>query len=409
MQIVFISWWWPYPASNGAKIRIYNLVRHLASRHQVTLLSFAEADEATAEQVAHLRAFCARVEVVRKPMYNPGAVKALMGYLSSWPRSLVDVYSEEMDALVRRVAAETPIDVLIASEFQTMRYLELLPDVPVILEEFEITSFHDAVRRSAGTTAALRTQMTLSKMQNAVRRLVNQGAAVTVVSETEAEYVRRAAGADAMVRVVPNGVDTTVHQPNSRIQPQAQTLIYSGAVTYSANYDAVAYFIREVWPLVRARYPEARFTVTGGTGSVDVSDLAVVPGVTFSGYLPSVAEVVQGQWAVVTPLREGGGTRLKILEAMALGTPVVSTSKGAEGLAVVAGEHLLVADDAEGLAAAISRLFEDEGLRQRLANNGRALVAREYDWNVIAGRLLELVELMGSRTVKDSTAKPASI
>jgi hypothetical protein len=92
MRVVFISWWWPYPADNGSKIRIYNLLRHLSQTHQVTLLSFAEAHEATTAQLDHLRSFCTHVESFPKPLYNPGTVRATLGYLSPWPRSLIDVY-----------------------------------------------------------------------------------------------------------------------------------------------------------------------------------------------------------------------------------------------------------------------------------------------------------------------------
>ena len=145
MRVVFISWWWPYPADNGAKIRIYNLLRHLSREHQVTLLSFAESHEATTAQIDHLRSFCAHVESLPKPQYNPGTVRATLGYLSPWPRSLIDVYSPNMAKRVELLAHQGMMDVLIGSQFQTMRYLELVPDIPAIMEEMEVTSFHNRV------------------------------------------------------------------------------------------------------------------------------------------------------------------------------------------------------------------------------------------------------------------------
>ena len=391
--MLFLSWWWPYPAHNGAKIRIYNLVRHLSQHYCVTLLSFAEPDEATPEQIAHLRAFCNHVEAVAKPLYNPGALKSTLGYLSRWPRSLVDVYSTDMVERIRQLNHTQPVDIIVASQFQTMRYLELLPDVPAILEELEITGFHNAVEQAASTPQRLRAQLTLTKFQQSIRRLMQSGAACTVVSAAEAAYIQPIVPS-TRIEIVPNGVDTTVNQPDASLAPTPLSLIYTGAVTYSANYDAVAYFIHEIWPLVCARYPQATFTVTGGTGTVDVSDLAAIPGVKFSGYLPSVADAVRQHWAVVAPLRVGGGTRLKILEAMALGTPVIATSKGAEGLAVHSGKDILIADTPQAFADAISRLFEDSVLRTQLAATGRALVERDYDWGALASRLINLIEGM---------------
>ncbi len=390
-HLLFLSWWWPYPANNGAKIRIYNLLRHLSQHYRVTLLSFAEADEATPEQIAHLNGFCSHVEAVAKPHYNPSALKSTLGYLSRWPRSLVDVYSTDMAERATQLNRTQPIDILIASQFQTMRYLELLPDVPSVLEELEITGFHNAVEQASSTPQRLRVQLTLTKFQQSIQHLMKNGAACTVVSTAEAAYLQRVIPS-AHVEVVPNGVDTMANRPDASVQPTPYSLIYTGAVTYNANHDAVAYFVREIWPLVRARYPQATFTVTGGTGQVDVSGLAAVSGVTFSGYLPSVADAVRQQWAVVAPLRVGGGTRLKILEAMALGTPVIATSKGAEGLDVHNGENILIADTPQAFADAISRLFEDAALRNQLAVAGRALVERDYDWGALASRLVDLVE-----------------
>ncbi|MBZ0288361.1 MAG: glycosyltransferase family 4 protein, partial [Anaerolineae bacterium] len=334
MRVLFISWWWPYPADNGAKIRIYNLLQHLSRAHQVTLLSFAEAHEATTAQIDHLRSFCTHVESFAKPQYNPGTVRATLGYLSPWPRSLIDVYSPIMAKRVETLAHQGVVDVIVGSEFQTMRYLELAPEIPAVLEELEVTLFHNRVQQAAGTSSRFRAQLTLTKMENAVRTLLKRGVAMTVVSEAERDYIRRLGIEGSRIEVIPNGVDTNANQPDPAVTPLPNSLIYTGAVTYDANYDAVSYFIRGILPLVRVRIPDAQLTVTGGTGEVDVRDLAAQPGVTFTGYLPSVADEVRKSWALVVPLQKGGGTRLKVLEALALGTPVISTRKGIEGLDV---------------------------------------------------------------------------
>ncbi len=391
-HLIFIAWWWPYPANNGSKIRIYNLLKHLSKSYDVTLLSFAEGDEATPEQIEHMRGFCKRVEVVPKPTYHPGAAKALLGYFSPWPRSLVDVYSPAMAALVQQVAAQSKVDALIVSELQAIRYTDVLPGIPAVMEEIEVTFYHDQVASASGRAGRFRAQLTLSKLESAFKRLLSRGVAMTVVSDAERVNMQRFAPAHARIELVPNGVDTTENQPDSTILPKPHSLIYTGAVTYNANLDAVSYFAQEALPLIHQRVPDAQFTITGGTGKIDVSQLAALPGVHFSGYLPSVAKAVQESWAVVTPLRMGSGTRLKILEAMALGTPVISSHKGAEGIHIHPGEDILIADTPQEMADAVCRLFEDAALRAKLAAGGRALVEREYDWGVIGKRLSDLVE-----------------
>jgi glycosyltransferase involved in cell wall biosynthesis len=402
MRILFISWWWPYPADNGAKIRIYNLLRRLGLDYQVTLLSFAEAHEATTAQIDHLRSFCAHVESFPKPHYNPGTVRATLGYLSPWPRSLIDVYSPIMAKRVEMLARQGVVDVIVGSQFQTMRYLELAPEIPAVLEEMEVTSFHDRVDHAAGASGRLRAQLTLTKMENAVRTLLKRGVAMTVVSEAERQHMQPLTPENGRIEVIPNGVDTHMNRPDPGIHPSPNSLIYTGAVTYDANYDAVNTFIRDILPLVRARMPEAHLTVTGGTGNVDIHDLAAQPGVTFSGYLPSVADTVRKSWALVVPLQKGGGTRLKILEAMALGTPVISTRKGIEGLDVVPDEHILLADTPQDFADATCRLLGDEALRKRLSTAGRALVESKYDWTIIERKLADLIADMAHISVMTS-------
>ncbi|HEX2907273.1 MAG TPA: glycosyltransferase family 4 protein [Phototrophicaceae bacterium] len=393
-HLLFLSWWWPYPANNGSKQRIYQLLRQLSRDDTVSLLSFAEANDATPERIDHLRQFCARVEAIPKPEYQSTTLKATLGYLSRWPRSLVDVYSPAMAAAIERLQQQTPVDFVIASELQTLRYLELLPQIPSILETPELTSFHDRVAQAPSNRSRLRAQLTLSKLENTLRTLLNRGVAMTVVSEVERYYLQRLAPPDGQIAVVPNGVDTNANRPNPHAMPPPNTLIYSGAVTYDANYDAVDYFIHDVWPLVLNRVPQARFSVTGSTSPIDVSHLAAHPGVTFTGYLPEVAPVLQNTWALVVPLRIGGGTRLKILEAMALGVPVISTPKGAEGLHVQDGKNILLADNPAQMADTICHLFADPSQRARLIENGRQLVEQEYDWSVISRQMQQVMDRM---------------
>jgi glycosyltransferase involved in cell wall biosynthesis len=347
-----------------------------------------------------MREFCAQVEVLPRPVYHPGALKATLGYLSQWPRSLVDVYSLAMAERVQHAVAAGWADVLIASQLQTMRYLELAPQVPSIFEEAEVTIFNNRIEEAQGVASRFRAQLSLSKLEHAVRAMMERGVCLTVVSQAEADYISRFAPLGARVAVIPNGVDTGANAHDPTVTPELHSLIYTGAVTYDANLDAVTYFIDEVLPLVHVRVPDVRFTVTGGMGQVDVSRLAAQPGVQFTGYLPAVAPAVQSGWAMVVPLREGGGTRLKILESMALGTPVISTRKGVEGLNARPDEDILIADDPQAMTEAICRLFDDPAGRARLAANARALVEREYDWTKIASRLMDEIEAVAARRQK---------
>ncbi len=409
MHILFMSWWWPYPPHNGSKIRIYNLLRQLAKKHEVSLLSFVEPGEATDEALAHLRTFCANVETVPKRHFHAGSLTATIGYFSRWPRSLIDSYSLEMAGRASAYSMTRGVDLIIGSQLPMVRYLQLAPGIPTILEELEVTGYYEQIENTAGVARRLRRSLTLAKTQKLVQHLLASGVVITVVSEDEARYIRKLAPNADRVFVVPNGVDTEAHVPGDEA-PQPYTLIYPGAVTYSANYDAVAYFIRQVLPRIRERVPHTRFTVTGDTGDVNVDDLKNQPGVHFSGFLPSVAAAVRESWATVVPLREGGGTRLKVLESMALGTPVISTAKGAEGLRVRHGENILIANSPEEITNAVCNLFEDAALRQKLATAGRALAEKDYNWSAIGRQLLHLIDetVQGHKMVSKAQSVPTT-
>ncbi len=397
MHIIYISWWWPYPANNGAKIRIYNLLRQLAAQHTITLLSFAEPGEADAEQVEHMQQFCREVTVFPRPHPRPNKFELIQGYLSAWPRSLFYNYCPEVTEAIEKVVATHSVDLLIGSQVDTMRYLQAIPNLPAIMEEVEMTILHNHVQQAHNLPQRFRAQLPLIKLEHVLTDLMRRGVVVTVVSEQEKQLVESFAP-NQVVYVIPNGVDTVVECPDDSHKPKPYSLIYTGAITYRPNFEAVAYFVRDVWPLVLEKYPQAQFTVTGSTGNTDISKLSALPGVHFVGYLPSVRDAVRESWAMVVPLKHGGGTRLKILEAMAIGTPVISTAKGAEGLAVQPDENLLIANDTQAMVDAISRLFEDAEIRSQLAAVSRNLVEKHYDWSVIGQSLLNVVDQVAKRS-----------
>ncbi len=161
------------------------------------------------------------------------------------------------------------------------------------------------------------------------------------------------------------------------------TLVYTGALTYYVNMDAMDFWLRDVWPRVLARRPSARLQMAGRLEGTRAAELPVYDSATHVGHHTDVRPLVQGAWASVVPERVGGGTRIKLFESLALGTPVIATRWAANGVEARDGEEILVADTAQELADATVRLLGDAALRQRLSRQGRALVERKYDWRVI--------------------------
>jgi GT2 family glycosyltransferase len=193
-----------------------------------------------------------------------------------------------------------------------------------------------------------------------------------------------------VLEVIPNGVDVEACAGTFG-SAETDTLVYAGALSYEANFDAVLYFARSILPLIRLERPGVRLRVTGRATPGQIATLPSAEGIEFTGYLDDVRPTIARSWAEVVPLRKGGGTRLKVLEALALGTPVVSTPKGVQGLEIEAGQHALVADSSAKFAAATVDLLGKPELRQRLAIAGCELVRERYDWRDIGRRFNDLV------------------
>jgi glycosyltransferase involved in cell wall biosynthesis len=391
LRILFLSRWFPYPPDNGSKIRIFNLLQELAGAHEVILVTFGKARELENQAaLAHLRQVCSAVHVLPYREYRPTSRRALAGLLDTRPRWLVDTFQTAMREVVGE-QVRRGCDVILASQMTMAPYALSFPRVPAVLDEVEVSGFEQAIRQSPSRLGRARHTLTWLKLARYLRRSLPHFQACTVASPLERDVLRRMAPTYPSVHVVPNALDLTQYagpfQP-----PRPGTLVYTGSLTYSANYDAVDYFLRHIQPLVSRAEPDVQLRITGDIGGVDLNSLPRVRGVEFTGHVQDVRPVVAQSWASVVPLRLGGGTRFKILEALAMGTPVISTSKGVEGLATKHLEHLLVADTSETFAANVVELVRSPRLRQRLSTAGQELVARCYDIRPAARTLRGVLE-----------------
>jgi len=389
MRVLFLSRWYPYPPNNGSKIRVFNLIKQLARHHDITLLSFAQGPMSEV-CLREMEFYCRSVHIVPYEEFHPTRLKALLGFFSTRPRSIVDTYSREMQTLVERVSASNSFDVVVASQIDSASYALLLRQMPCVLEEVELTVLYEQFACQCNLIPKMRYGLMWWKLSQFMARLLREFNGCTVVSKQERDLVGRIVPRYDAVVVVPNGVDVNANIGDFGA-PKPDTLIYAGALTYRANLDAMEFFLRDIFPLVKAQCPNVHLRITGRYDGVPVERLALGNSAELTGYLDDVRPVVAQSWACVIPLRVGGGTRLKILEAMALGTPVVSTSKGVEGLEVIHEENILIADDPDDFAQAVTRLLGDEALRARLSANGRRLVEERYAWERCARQLEQLL------------------
>jgi len=215
--------------------------------------------------------------------------------------------------------------------------------------------------------------------------------AVLVTSERERSALKYLLP-EQQVEVIPNGVDIATFIQRDPAQELAHRIIFTGRMDYYPNIDAVLFFAHECWPHIHSQVPNASWQIVGKDPPREVKNLAELPGITVTGTVPDVTSYLAKAEVAIAPLHIGSGTRLKILEALAMQKAVVTTSQGCEGLSVTSGEHLIVADQAQTFAQAVVDLMQDSQKRTALGSAGRKLVETEYSWEQCGHRLLEVLE-----------------
>lgn len=449
MRILFLTPQLPYPLQQGTAIRNFGLIRGLSERHEVSLLSFCASSQPGAipqpsrDIAGPLLTLCQRVETVPGPPLRPLLRRALDTLTHRLPDMALRLASREFADQLAAWLAREPFDVVHVEGIEMTPYLGILlgdrswaqaygarqprsePDEGlgspfVIFDdhncEYMLQKRYAQVdaripRRWAGAFYSLVQWQKLRRYEgNACRRAHH----VLAVSQTDAEALQQLVpGLD--VTVIPNGIDTeryefepTDGEPGAAAD-QAPTLVFTGKMDFRPNVDAVGWFAEAIWPRVRAEVPEAHFYAVGQRPHPRLNHLRADPSITLTGWVEEVQPYIRRAALYVAPLRMGSGTRLKLLEAMALGKAIVSTRMGAEGLTGAASGHPgeaavktgLVneqATDAKGLALvednnpeafaeAVIALLRDPARRARLGRAGRAFVEAHYDWRVIIPRV----------------------
>ena len=390
MRILFISPRQSLPARSGAKLREYHILRALGSLAEVTYIYFADpgSEPLTVGQLP----FCREVVGIPKPAAY-GFGKTAMGILGRWPLPVLNYTSPLMSAAIARAMSGGDFDIIHLDGIQLTRYaraaVERRGSLKAIYNWHNIDS--EVMRRysDAAHTAARRwyAGLTAGKLTRLERDILHTGFGHIVCSEREREQFWRIAP-EARVEVIENGVDVA-YFAGSESAATSRRIVFVGAMDYFPNSDAAGFFANQIWPRVRSRLEGAELTIVGSNPSPAVLALGELPGVKVAGMVPDVRPFYHGALAAVVPLRIGGGTRLKIPEAMAAGVPVVSTPIGAEGLDVVDGENVLLAesDDAEGWADRLVSLANSPALRQQLIGAGLRLVRNRYDWEIPGAKL----------------------
>ncbi|MGH9405797.1 MAG: glycosyltransferase [Terriglobia bacterium] len=408
MKILWVKAGGLVPLDTGGKIRSYHILRQLAARHEVSLFTFyAEFEN---DPHAELNRIFTRVEAVPLKLPPPRSFNEGLWYarnlFTRLPHSILKFCRPEVRRRLRDAVRELSPDILLCDFIIPAAAIPWDAPFPKVIfthnVEAQIWQRHYELARNPLWRAV--TGREYRAMARAEQRYLRRADHVLTVSELDREFFSRFAEPSRLT-VIPTGVDTDFFRPDPAAE-QPKRLVFTGSMDWLPNEDAIFYFVEEILPLIRREEPEAGLWVVGRRPSARLRALAsATPALEVTGGVDDIRPYVHAAAAYVVPLRIGGGTRLKIFEAMAMGKAVVSTAIGAEGLPVTHREDILLADEPQEFASAVIEILRSEALRSRLGPSARALVEGGFGWPAIGARFGEILETVlrqsqesGSRT-----------
>jgi len=391
MRIAVFTPYLPSPPNTGGKTRSYHLLRALTARFEVDLYTVYHRRKPSKTDIEVLQGHCRRVVLFRlvKAWRTRDRIRRT---LTSLPR-LVDYFHTPCSLeQAWQHLHEGEYDLVVADEICMTPYAELAPHLPRVVSRQKVDHIHYreiALARPWGLEKIL-DFIEAAKLRRYEWAKMPFYQAYLACSEHDAALIRRDAP-EVPALVIPNGADLSAFVPSGCPKVEEPTLLYVGSMNYYPNIDAVQFFFAAIHESIRQAVPDVRVQIVGHAPPSEIQQLARLPGVEVTGTVPDVRPYYERATVFIVPLRLGGGTRLKIVEAMAIGLPVVSTTVGAEGLDVHPGEDILIADEPAFFAEGVARLLSDPSLCARIGGGGQ-LLARRYDWKELTKPYADLVE-----------------
>lgn len=394
MRILFLTARLPYPPTRGDRLRAYHFLRVLSREHQITLLSFIAAESESAN-VAHLRPFCTDIHLVHRTPWQ-SQISAGLNFWRPLPLQSLYYRSGVMREAVNRLLDRQRFDAIYVHLFRMAQY------VSNRFAPFRILDLTDAISQEVVRSLPYLTplwrlvyRLELPRIARYEQEITRRFDQTWLISEADRQALLPASASDT-VRVVHNGVDIERYRPGAR-GPVSPVLAFVGHMSVFHNVDAAEFLVHEIMPLVRKEVPAVQVRIIGDDPSPRVRQLDEVPGVTVAGHVVDLNAALNQAAVFVAPLRFAAGIQNKVLEAMAAGLPVVTTSYVNYGTEAENGRHLIVADDAHTTATAVIELLKDPSKRERIGREGRDFVIHRYRWEDILDHMRNIENQISSR------------
>lgn len=401
MRVLWLSHLLPYPPKGGVLQRSYHLLREVAAVHEVQLVALTQkallpTTEEVVDAVDHLQEVCTKVDVFSIPTDRSRIRWAAMvaaNALRSTPYDVTWLRNSQLAESIQRYAREAPPwDLVHLDTLGLAQYVRQGDGAAVVLNHHNIESHMMARRAQASPAWAkwyLRREAT--KLAALERRVCPEVGMNLVVSDLDASRLEDSVG-PVHTRTIPNGVDLEYFTAAAPLGETSRGLVFVGGMSWYPNRAAVLYFLKDIWPALIADDPTRRVTFVGRDPPPELREATKDRRIAAPGFVDDVRPILDSASIYVCPMRDGGGTRLKILDALAMAKPIVATELAVEGIGMIDGQHYLKAETPREFVSQIKRFETDQALRHQLVENGRRLVEHRYSWKSIGRSLHQAYE-----------------
>ncbi len=395
MKILMLTPYLPYPLLSGGQIRTYNLLKKLSQKHQITLFSLIKSEDEK-KHVKELEKYCHKVRVFKrseKPFTLKNIFKTIF---SSFPFLVIRNQAQGSLEAVRREIAQNDYDLIHAETFYMMPHI---PDcqIPIILVEqtIEYLGYESYVKKLPFYLHVL-LSIDVQKIHRWEKYYWQKAERLIVMSEEDRHFIGKEINKEK-IDVVANGVDTAWFAAIKRQQTKQPTILSVGTFKWLPNIEAVDFLVTKVWPSIKMQIPNARLLIVGNAPTKRVISYGQNdPQISVTGRVEDIRDAFNSADVLLAPVFSGKGTRYKILEAMASGTPVVASQIAVEGLKIKNGEQVLTSNLPKEMADLTVKVLSDKKLWQKLSRNGKDFVSQNYDWNLISNKLDKIYREIGN-------------
>jgi sugar transferase (PEP-CTERM/EpsH1 system associated) len=391
MRLLFVTSGPTYPLDSGNRIRMYHLMKNLAKNHEIYLVSFVQ-NEVEFQAMDRMNEFCKLVKCVYRPGYiRTNLIQRIFKFFMGTSYYIDDFKSVDMKKAIRSLASSYKFELAHFDFIEVGQYVDDVKGIPTVLTEHDIFYLKTCryLKAKQQVIEKLVTFKEWIKLYQYEPKIWDKFDRVIVTSDHDASLIK-SRRPKVNVSIVPNGVDTEYFAVKkiAEITTDKLSLVYTGTLNNVANRDAVLFFYNKIFHLIKNKIPEIKWYIVGRAPTYAIQELGEKDSrIIIAGAVEDVRPYIAKASVYVVPIRIGSGTRLKILEAMAMKKAVISTSIGCEGLNVQHNKNILIADNPQQFANLVIRAINNQPLRLKLGENGRKLVESEYDWKICAEKM----------------------